>query len=136
MYPWQHNGIGCLHDKCYAPVIKEVVHVAYVHIEPEVRYFDIVIDDVDDETCRGVWREILAGEDRKALGIKKLELLKDAASTTRVYLEEDVSAEGIRGYLCSKIETWFGSTEFTASRSRGQDRLIINLEKRLEPVAA
>lgn len=111
--------------------------MAHVHIEPVVRYFDIVIDDLDGDSCRNVWRQILSGEDRKVLGIKKLELLKDVASTTRVYMEAGTNSERLRHDLWMKITAWFSEqADWAPTRTRLEDRLVINLAEKPKVAAA
>lgn len=108
--------------------------MAHVHIEPEVRYFDIVTDVGQDE-LDGLRAYLLEREDAKALGIRRVE--HPEQFTIRVFLEDGVNSDGVRYYLWTKIAAGFNDrTDLAAKRTRLEDRLVINLTAKPKAAAA
>lgn len=110
--------------------------MVHVYIEPEVRYFDIIVDSVEPAVQMSIWLDLIGGEDTKALGIRKIGCLPEEELTIRVFLEADTHSEGLRTYLCDKLTGWFNQkTTFEATRSRLSNRHVILLNQ-LEPTPA
>ncbi len=109
--------------------------MAHVHIEPVVRYIDINTDGVGRDEQDGLRAYLLEKEDTRALGIRNVEY--PDVFTIRVFLEDDVDAEGIRNYFWTKIATGLNDrTNLAATRTRLEDRLVINLAEKPKVAAA